>query len=250
MWIWFKDIIFACIQFFQSMCGDWGLAIIIVTVILRLILTPLTARQYKSSYEMQKIQPKINELQQKYGDDKTRLNEEMSKIYADKKYNPIAGCLPVIIQMPIFIALYQVLREQIPTGARFFNIIPNLAASPMDMWSWSVEGFITCLPYIVLVGLFGVSMIFPMMMTPGSNRMTKIMSIYMVVIMLVFGFVAPAGVILFWDASSYIGLATQFIVRRVLKSKDEQEEAEVIEVKPVEVNVVRRERKARPKKKR
>ena len=89
-----------------------------------------------------------------------------------------------------------------------------------------------------------------MMMTPGSNRMTKIMSIYMVVIMLVFGFVAPAGVILFWDASSYIGLATQFIVRRVLKSKDEQEEAEVIEVKPVEVNVVRRERKARPKKKR
>ena len=105
MWTWFKDIIFACIQFFQVTLGDWGLAIIIITIIIRLALTPLTARQYKASYNMTKMQPLIQDLQQKYGDDQKRLQEEMSKIYADNKYSPLAGCLPLVIQMPIFIAL-------------------------------------------------------------------------------------------------------------------------------------------------
>ena len=251
MWTWFKDIIFAWIQFTQGLVGDWGLAIIIITVIIRIVLTPLTARQYKSSYEMQKIQPKIQELQQKYAGDQQRLNEETMKIYADKKYNPIMGCLPIIIQMPIFIALYRVLYERIPDGACFYGIVPDLTASPSSVWAFTSEGFLTALPYIILVALFAVSVLVPMLLQPTSqnNSMTKFMAIFMTIMMVWFGWVAPSGVLLYWVSSAYIGLAQQFVIRRMLKRRDKEEEEAVIEIKPVEVNVERREHKNRPRKK-
>ena len=247
MWTWFKDIIFACIQFFQVTLGDWGLAIIIITIIIRLALTPLTARQYKASYNMTKMQPLIQDLQQKYGDDQKRLQEEMSKIYADNKYSPLAGCLPLVIQMPIFIALYQVLLEYIPVGATFYGMIGNLAASPSTVFAES--GFVACVPYLVLMVLFALSMIFPMMMQPNNNSMTKVMTFIMVIMMCWFGWAAPAGVILFWDASAYIGLGQQFFIRKKLKHQDEEEAEETIDITPVQVDVVRREHKPRPKKK-
>lgn len=264
MWTWFKNIIFICIQFFAEgkvidlngnlattlpTFGDWGLAIILVTVIIRLLLTPLTSRQYRSTYEMQKMQPLIQELQEKYADDRVRLNEEMTKIYAENKYSPLRGCLPLLIQMPIFIALYQVLLDQIPNGASFFNIIPNLTISPSGIYS---QGFLILLPYLVLLALFAVSMVIPMLMqSENNNSMTKVMTTIMVLMMLWFGWVAPAGVILFWDASAYIGIGQQFFIRRHLKHQDEKEEEqqEAVEVKPVQVSVERREHKKRPHKK-
>lgn len=249
MWTWFKDIIFAWISFTQGLVGDWGLAIIIITVIIRIILTPLTARQYKSTYEMQKIQPKITELQKRYADDKQRLNEETMKIYADKKYNPLAGCLPIIIQMPIFIALYRVLYERIPAGACFYGVVPDLTASPSSVWSFSYEGFMAALPYIILVILFAVSILIPMLMQPNQNSSTKFMAIIMTLMMIWFGWIAPSGVLLYWVASAYIGLGQQFVIRRMLKRRDKAEEEAVIEITPVQVDVERREHKARPRKK-
>jgi len=131
MWEVFKDWIFNVIEFFFNFCGDWGLAIIIVTVIFRIILAPLMHKQAKSNFQMQKIQPKIAAIQQKYADDQVRQSQEMQKLYADAKFNPLAGCVPMLLQMPIFIALFQTLREM---GARpevagnftFYNIVPNL----------------------------------------------------------------------------------------------------------------------------
>ena len=111
MWDIIKNWIFDVIQFFYNFCGDWGLAIIIVTVIFRILVAPLMHKQAKSSYQMQKVQPLMQEIQRKYADDPMRQQEEMQKLYAEAKFNPLAGCLPMILQMPIFIALFQVLSE-------------------------------------------------------------------------------------------------------------------------------------------
>lgn len=102
MWDFLLDLTFDIINFFYSFCGDWGLAIIIVTVIFRLVLMPLMHKQIKSSYHMQKLQPLMKEIQQKYANDPVRYNEEMQKLYAEGHFNPLAGCLPMLLQMPIF----------------------------------------------------------------------------------------------------------------------------------------------------
>mgnify|MGYP000756957856 FL=1 len=109
MWDAFKDAIFICIEFFYNFVHDWGLAIVIVTLIFRLILFPLMQKQIKSTFQMQKFSPLMQEIQTKYADDKQRQSVEMQKLYAESGFNPLAGCLPMILQMPIFIALFQVL---------------------------------------------------------------------------------------------------------------------------------------------
>lgn len=131
MWDAFKDAIFWCIDAMYGFVADWGLAIIIVTLILRLILFPLMQKQIRSSYRMQQFTPRIQEIQEKYADDQQRQAEEMQKVYAEIGFNPITGCLPLFLQMPIFVALFQVLQEM---GSRtegmtysFYNVLPSLA---------------------------------------------------------------------------------------------------------------------------
>lgn len=111
MWEVFKDFIFQIIQFFHGPLGDWGMSIIVVTIIFRVLISPLMHKQTKSSYQMQKFQPKIKAIQDKYANDPQRLQEETQKLYAEAHFNPLAGCLPMLFQMPIFIALFQVLNE-------------------------------------------------------------------------------------------------------------------------------------------
>ena len=136
MWDVFKDWIFDIIHFFYDFCGDWGLAIIIVTVIFRILISPLMHKQTKSSFQMQKVQPLMQELQRKYADDQPRLQEEMQKLYAEVKFNPLAGCLPMLLQMPIFMALFQVLSEMgsrtSGTTYEFYNLVPSLVMRPSE----------------------------------------------------------------------------------------------------------------------
>ena len=146
MWDAFKDAIFICIEFFYNFVHDWGLAIVIVTLIFRLILFPLMQKQIKSTFQMQKFSPLMQEIQTKYADDKQRQSAEMQKLYAESGFNPLAGCLPMILQMPIFIALFQVLYDMnTRTGGSeytFYNILPNLVASPANAWSVGVGSFL------------------------------------------------------------------------------------------------------------
>lgn len=254
MWDVFKNWIFDVIQFFYNICGDWGMAIIIITVIFRLILSPLMHKQTKSNYAMQKVQPKLQEIQTKYADDPVRQQEEMQKLYAEAHFNPLAGCLPMFLQMPIFVALFQVLNEM---GSRtegtayvFYNLVPNLVMKPSEAVS---QGFGTFVPYLLLLIIFAGATFLPMILTqmgqkdnPQRNQ-TLIMSGVMSLFMLWIGWGSPAGVLLFWGVSSLLGVAQQQISMRIMKNKDNNEDA--IEVKPVEVDVVRKEKKPRPKKK-
>ncbi len=256
MWDVFKNWIFDVIQFFYSFCQDWGLAIIIVTVIFRIIISPLMHKQTKSSYQMQKVQPRMQEIQQKYADDPTRMQEEMQKLYADAKFNPLAGCLPMLLQMPIFVALFQVLREMpnylgTDQGYQFYNLVPSLVTTPATAFS---EGFGTFIPYLILMIVFAGATFLPMiLMQKGQKdsqqrRQTLMMSGFMSLFMLWISWGSPAGVLLFWGASSLIGVAQQQISMRIMKSRDAEQE-DTIEVKPVEVEVTRKAKKPRPKKK-
>ena len=256
MWDIIKNWIFDVIQFFYNFCGDWGMAIIIVTVIFRIIVAPLMHKQAKSSYQMQKVQPLMQEIQRKYADDPMRQQQEMQKLYAEAKFNPLAGCLPMLLQMPIFVALFQVLNEMATrtegTSYEFYNLVPSLVTTPSQAFA---EGFGTFVPYVVLMIVFAGATFLPMILQQMNNKdsaqrkQTMIISGVMSLFMLWISWGSPAGVLLFWGTSSLIGVAQQQISLRIMKKKD-AEAAEMIEVKPIEVDVTRKVKKPRPKKKR
>lgn len=259
MWDIFKDWIFYVIQFFDGLVGDWGLAIIIVTIIFRLLVWPLMHKQAKSNYQMQKIQPEIARIQEKYATDKVRMNEEMQKLYAKAKFNPLAGCLPILLQMPIFMALFQVLREmgnraEVQAGSfSFYNLVPNLTQTPSGAFS---EGFGQFLPYLILMIIFAGATFFPMIQAQLKNKnnpqrnQTLIMGAVMTIFMLWISWGSPAGVLLFWGVSSLIGIGqNQWALARCRRKDAEEEAAAELEAHPVEVDVVRKPKKKRPTKK-
>lgn len=247
MWTWLKDGLFACINWCYMWCGDWGLAIIVITILFRALIYPLTVKQVKSTYAMKKIQPKMQALQVKYADDQQRLQEEMKKLYADAKANPLSGCLPVILQMPIFIILFQVLNEYLPDTACFYNLVPNLTWAPKAAWE---QGLVFSIPYLVLVALFALSTFIPMMLQGNSkDKQNMIMGLVMTVFMLWISWSSPGGVLLYWDVSSIIGVIQQQAMQYRLKLNDEEAEAQMVTVEPVHVDVERRVRKPKPKKK-
>lgn len=255
MWDWFKDLIFMAINFFFEVCHDWGLAILIVTFIFRLLLFPLMQKQIKSSYTMQKFSPKLQELQRKYADDQQRLAAETQKLYAESGFNPIAGCLPMLLQMPIFIALFQVLQSlnsyTQDTQCSFYNILPDLVASPATMLT---VGFVPFLPYLIILLIFaGCTFLPSLLMSKGQaeqqRRQQMIMMVIMSLVMLWIGWGSPAGVLLFWGMSSLFGVFQQQITTRLLRKKDAEQEERIIETKPIEVDVTRKVKKKRPTKK-
>lgn len=246
MWNAFREGIFQILLWIQSYVGDWGLAIIVLTVLIRMLLWPLTAKQVKATYELQKVTPEIKKIQDKYADDKEKQQEELMKFYAEHKVNPFSSCLPMILQMPIFMALYQVLGPVTAKAAKsmseaalakinlgaylklhgdtgsFFGIIPDLTHSPATIFK--TGNFVDLIPYVILVAIFGLSIWLPQAMMPGEKSQ-KMIGLYMAVFMLFIGWSAPAGVLLYWDVSSILGIGqqqlTQNAVKRALGSEEE-----------------------------
>jgi YidC/Oxa1 family membrane protein insertase len=187
------------------------------------------------------------------------MQQEMMKLYQEAKFNPLSGCLPMLLQMPIFMALYGVLLN-IParieatgvmadaTHLSFYGIIHDLTLSPSTVFA--EQGFGPALPYIILMLLFGVSMLLPVLTSKENraNRQMLIMMGVMSVMMLWFGWTVPAGVVLYWDMSSLLGVAQQMISKEVYKRQDAKRAEETIDITPVRVDVDRKEKKARPRK--
>lgn len=257
MWEAFCQIMANIVAVFYGPVQDWGMAIILVTIVFRLIITPLTVGQTKSSYQMQKITPKINQIKERFPDDTARQNEEIQKLYADAKYNPLAGCVPMLLQMPIFIALFTVLRnigDYITTSTTFtfYNIIPDLLLTPSDTFA---QGFGPFIPYLILMLIFALVTFLPMVLTqlnsPASSQRTQmfVMAGVMSIMMLWISWGSPAGVLLFWGVSSIIAVIQQQVVTTSLKRKDSQAEEELAEQQVI-VDVERKAKKKRPTKKR
>ena len=243
MWEAFTNLITYILTSIHGLCGDWGLAIIILTLIVRLLIMPLMTKSTKSSAKMQVLQPQMQAIQERYADDPQRMQEEMRKFYSENKFNPMGGCLPILLQMPIFFALFSVIRnvEVIANGtASFFNIVPNLSGAVV---------------YIFLDVLFGVLTLIPMLLNtqistdPAQLRTSKIMGVVMAVWMVWIGWNLPSGVLLYYNTSALWQVAQQqLITKRVMADAKAEAEAKLAE-RPIEVNVTRKENKRRPHKK-
>lgn len=257
MWDWIVQILLQILRFIQGFASDWGLSIIILTVIVRLILTPLLLKSTKSTARMQVLQPKLMEIQQKYADDPQRQAEEMQKFYSENKFNPLGGCLPLLIQMPILLALFTLLRNlpgyigESGVVFSFYNIMPDLTTTPGAQWA---NGIATALPYLISLILFGILTVIPSLyqshnQTGQQASSMRTMALVMGIMMLWLGWNLPAGVLLYYDVSSLWQVAQQIFVTRRVKEKAKAEEEERLAHAPIEVDVVRREHKARPRKK-
>lgn len=252
MWEWFINLLTAILAGIEGFVGDWGLAVIVLTLIIRLILTPLMTHSTKSTARMQVMQPKLKEIQDRYADDPTRQAEELRKVYADMKFNPLGGCLPLILQMPVFFGLFSVVRN-VPADASFFSILPSISLSVAQVVETS--GIVTAIPYIAFDVLFGVLTFVPMMLTartqPAEQRsQSYMMGGVMAILMLWFGWAScPAAVLLYYVTSSlWQVVQQQLITKRVIEKAKADAAAEAAN-KPIEVDVVRREKKPRPHKK-
>ncbi|AEC16877.1 membrane protein insertase YidC [Gallibacterium anatis] len=207
-WAWFiAKPLFWLLQFIQSLVHNWGLAIIGVTIVVKAILYPLTKAQYTSMAKMRMLQPKIQEMRERFGDDRQRMSQEMMKLYKEEKVNPLGGCLPILLQMPIFIALYWTFLEAVELRhAPFFGWIQDLSAQD---------------PYYILPLLMGASMFLLQKMspTPVADPMQQKVMMFMPVMFTFFFLWFPSGLVLYWLVSNLITIVQQQLIYRGLEKK-------------------------------
>lgn len=255
MWDWIVNILYVVLAAIQSFAVDWGLSIIILVIIIRLLLTPLMLKSTKSTARMQVLQPKLMEIQERYADDPQRQAEEMQKFYSENKFNPMGGCLPLLIQMPILFALFTLLRN-LPnyfhgTEFSFYNILPDLTATPGGQFA---ESFVSAIPSLVCLLLFAVLTLIPQLyqsrnQTGDQASTMRTMAVVMTIMMLWMGWSLPVGVLLYYDVSSAWQVVQQIFVTQKVIEKAKAEEEERMANAPIQVDVVRRESKPRPHKK-
>ncbi len=206
------SVLLTTLEFFANLTGDYGLAIILLTIAVRVIILPLTIKQTKSMQEMKRLQPKIKELQEKYKKDKQKLQQEIMKFYGEHKVNPLAGCLPLLLQLPIMFALFRVLLE-LGTGKKegFLFFLNDISVSAGEAWTKLTT--IEMAPYVFLVLLMIVTTYIPsrMMSTdPQQDKMMMFMSLFMAYI----GWNLPAGVLLYLVVSNMWTIGQQYVTLR------------------------------------
>ncbi len=195
--------LFWVIAHLHSVIGNWGWSIIAMVCLLKLVLFPLSAAQYKSAAKMRKFQPRIAQLKERYGDDKQKFQVAMMELYKKEKINPVGGCLPVLLQMPIFLALYWVLLESV-----------ELRHAPWMLWIQDLTArdpyFI--LPVVNIAVMWATQRLAPMVgMDPMQQKMMQLMPLVFGVFMVFF----PAGLVLYWVTNGSLGLLQQWwLIRR------------------------------------
>lgn len=227
---------------------NYGVAIILLTILIRLILYPLMQKQMVSMREMQKIQPLMKEVQEKYKNDKERLNKELMALYKEHKVNPMSGCLPLLIQMPILILLFQTLRvfeyldpvtNNIAGGflwiAKYYNVIEGgetiaraglaLSERLIPFGFFGIE-HIGILPFLVAGSMF----VQQKMTSPGgtagkdggsSAQTQKMMTIMMPLMIGFMSFTLPSGLTLYWFTSTLLGIGQQYLINKKMPAIDE-----------------------------
>lgn len=213
-WLWpIAKLLFLGLQFFHNLVGNWGWSIILLTVLVKLILWPLSSKSYRSMAKMRVIAPEMQRMKEEFGEDRMRFSQEMMALYKREQVNPLSGCLPLLLQMPIFLALYWVLMESVELRhAPWILWIQDLSA--MDPW------FI--LPLLMGVTMFIQQMLNPQPADPMQAKVFKIMPIMFTVFMLFF----PAGLVLYWIVNNTITITQQwFINKSVEKARSSKETA-------------------------
>lgn len=207
-WLWFiSQPLFKLLKFIHSFVGNWGFSIIIITFIVRGIMYPLTKAQYTSMAKMRMLQPKLQAMRERIGDDKQRMSQEMMALYKAEKVNPLGGCLPLVIQMPIFLALYYMLMSSV-----------ELRHAPFILW---IDDLSAQDPYYILPLLMGVTMFVIQKMSPTTvtDPMQQKVMTFMPVIFTVFFLWFPSGLVLYYIVSNMVTIVQQQLIYRGLEKR-------------------------------
>ena len=206
-WLFFISLpLFIILDWFHSMVGNWGVAIILLTVLVKAVFFHLSATSYKSMAKMRAAAPQLTRLKELYGDDRQRMSQEMMALYKREKINPLGGCLPILVQMPVFISLYWVLFESV-----------QLRHAPFMLW---INDLSQMDPYFILPILMGASMFLQMHLnpTPPDPMQAKIMKM-MPLVFTVFFLWFPAGLVLYWLTNNILSISQQWYITRKIEAE-------------------------------
>jgi len=202
----FARNLFFLLDWFYKLVNNWGVAIILLVVLVRIILFPLTYKGMVSMYKLQKLAPKLKEIQQRYKKDPQKLQMHMMKLYKEHNVNPLGGCLPLLLQIPIFYGIYKLLLYSIELKGAQFLWIKDL--SVMD-------------PYFILPVLMGVTMYIHQKLTPTNfqdpmqEKVFKFLPLIFTIMMATF----PAGLVLYWTVNNILSIIQQYLINKILSSK-------------------------------
>jgi len=205
----FAKNLFLLLDFLHNLVGNWGVAIIFLVIIVRIVLFPLTFKGMVSMYKLKELAPKMKELQLKYKNDPQKLQMHMMKLYKEHGANPLGGCLPLILQIPVFYGIYKLLLYSIELKGAHFLWIKDLSA--MD-------------PYFILPVLMGITMYLHQKLTP-TNFQDKMQEKIFKFLPLIFTFMMatfPAGLVLYWTTNNILSILQQVIINKIMESKSLQ----------------------------
>jgi YidC/Oxa1 family membrane protein insertase len=224
-YLWFlTKPFFYVLDYLFNFLGNFGLAILAVTVMVKILFFPLANKSYRSMSEMKKLQPKIMEMKERYGDDKQKMNQEMMELYKREKVNPASSCLPILIQIPVFFALYKVLFISIEMRhAPFYGWIQDLSArdptSILNLFGLLPFAVPTFIPDFISIGIWplimGVSMFVQMKLNPAppdpiQAKIFMFMPIFFTFIMAPF----PAGLVIYWAWNNTLSMTQQWVIMK------------------------------------
>jgi len=205
------------LRFFYEYIHNYGLSIILLTILVKGLFWPLTHKSYKSMKEMQKLQPRMAKLREKFKNDKQKLNQEMMSLYKTYKVNPMGGCLPMVIQIPVFFALFRVLGGCIELRHAPFALWINDLSAPGRLFNFPFQIPFMTPPYgiPVLTLLMGASMFLQQKMTPtpGDPMQAKIMMFLPVIFTFMF-INFPSGLVLYWLVNNLLSIGQQYRIHR------------------------------------
>ncbi|MEX0732580.1 MAG: membrane protein insertase YidC [Aquisalimonadaceae bacterium] len=200
--------LFIALDWIHSVVGNWGLSIILLTLAIKLVFYKLSETSFRSMARMRKMQPRMQQLKERFGDDRQALNQAMMKMYKEEKINPLGGCLPILVQIPVFIALYWVLLESV-----------ELRQAPFMLW---IRDLSTPDPYFVLPLLMGVSMFIQQRLNPAPlDPIQQKVMMALPFVFTVFFMFFPAGLVLYWVVNNVLSITQQwFITRRIERGEE------------------------------
>jgi YidC/Oxa1 family membrane protein insertase len=203
---WLVKPLIKVLRFIYSYTHNYGVAIILITAVIKILFFPLSQKSFQSMKDMQKVQPYIKIIQERYKDDKAMLNQEMMKIYKEHKINPLGGCMPMLLQIPVFIALYNVLMVSI-----------DLRGAPFMLW---IQDLSEKDPYYITPVLMGISMFVQQKMTPtmGDPMQAKIMQFLPVIFTFMF-LNFPVGLVIYWLVNNILTIAQQYYMNTYVAAK-------------------------------